>query len=215
MRYARELPKTNKELSVRLLGQGWRRLREPGGLWTAVLLSIPFMIINGVICWFLFLRNHIPLIIVTNGSAFNIHLDLNIIAALLMLLFIVLFHEFCHLVFIPDFIKSEKTYWGIGYMGGFVFTEEELSKSRFIMISLAPFIVISVIIPVILGLLGLLNSLISFAAFINAQGASVDLLTLTLVAFQVPSNARIISNGSETFYKPQTEELINLIPDGG
>ncbi|MEQ8175700.1 MAG: DUF3267 domain-containing protein, partial [Syntrophomonadaceae bacterium] len=119
MRYARELPKTNKELSVRLLGQGWRRLREPGGLWTAVLLSIPFMIINGVICWFLFLRNHIPLIIVTNGSAFNIHLDLNIIAALLMLLFIVLFHEFCHLVFIPDFIKSEKTYWGIGYMGGF------------------------------------------------------------------------------------------------
>ncbi|MEN6390136.1 MAG: DUF3267 domain-containing protein [Syntrophomonas sp.] len=206
MRYTRELPKTDRELFVRLLGQGWKRLREPGGLWTAVLLSIPFMILNGAISWFLFLRHHKPLIIVINGSALNINLDLNIIAALLMLLFIVLFHEFCHLVFIPDFIKSEKTCWGIGYMGGFVFTEEELSKSRFIVISLAPFIVISVIIPVILELLGLLNSLISFAAFINALGASVDLLSLTLVAFQVPSNARIKSNGSETFYKPPTEE---------
>lgn len=206
MRYARELPKTDKELTVRLLDQGWKRLREPGGLLTAVLLSIPFMILNGVISWFLFLRNHMPLIIVTSGSTLSVNLDFNIIEALLIVLFIVLFHEFCHLVFIPDFIKSEKTYWGIWYMGGFVFTEEELSKSRFIMISLAPFIVISVIIPVILELLGLLNSLISFAAFINALGASVDLLILTIVVFQVPSNVRIKSNGSETFYKPQTEE---------
>lgn len=202
MKYVKRLPPTDKELSSTLLAQGWMKLKEPDSFLTALFLSVPFMIINAVICWYLFLRYHTPLTIFTNDtSSLTFHLNLNLIAAVLAVLFLTLLHELVHAVFIPNFAKSEKTCWGIGLSGGFVSTKEELSKSRFMIISLSPFVAISVFLPVALQLLGLLNNLLAFAAFINALGASVDILMLTLAAFQVPSKARIVNNGFETFYK--------------
>lgn len=202
MKYVKRMPQTDRELSNELLGDGWKRIKEPGSFLTALLLSTPFMIINGVICWYLFLRYHKPLTVVINdASSMAVQLNFNPIAALLLLLFLTLLHELLHAVLIPNFIKSEITCWGVELRGGFVSTTEELSKSRFIIISLAPYIILSLFLPVALQLLGLLNSLLSFAAFFNALGASIDILGLSIVALQVPTNARIISNGSETFYK--------------
>lgn len=205
MKYVKEPPPTDIQLSRELSVSGWNRLKEPGNLLTAILASIPFMIINGFICWYLFLRFHTPLIIMVGESSLTLHLNLNLIAALLILPFLTLLHEFFHAAFIPNFAKSDKTSWGIRPWGAFVSTSEEVSKRRFLIISLAPLIILSIVLPIIFELLGLLINLMAYAAFINALGASVDMLMLTLVAFQVPSNARIINNGWETFYKTQTE----------
>jgi len=41
-----------------------------------------------------------------------------------------------HLIFIPNFIKSNKTYIGIVPFGGYVYTEEILTKTRYIIITI-------------------------------------------------------------------------------
>ena len=72
----------------------------------------------------------------------TLNINLQDVAYLIGLVFI---HELIHLVFIPGFLVSDKTFLGITYFGGFVYSEEEISKSRYILITLAPFILLSII----------------------------------------------------------------------
>lgn len=46
--------------------------------------------------------------------------------------------------------------------GGVVATEEEILKSRYIFITIAPFMIISIILPLILGVFGLLTPTLKF-----------------------------------------------------
>ena len=110
-------------------------------------------------------------------------------------------HEFFHLILIPNFAKSEKTFAGITLFGGFVVTEEEIARTRFILITVAPFVVISIILPILLGIFGLLTTTMKFLIILNAMASSVDLLTFFLVISQVPKNATLISNGPKTYWK--------------
>jgi len=106
-----------------------------------------------------------------------------------------------HLIFIPNFIKSNKTYIGIVPFGGYVYTEEILTKTRYIIITITPFIIISIILPIILGFLSLLNPLIILIILLNSIGSGVDILSLILVFIQVPSGANLVSNGSSNYWK--------------
>ena len=49
LRYARSIPKLDLQLKERLTKEGWTKLKEPGSLPLAVLISIPFMLVNGLI----------------------------------------------------------------------------------------------------------------------------------------------------------------------
>ncbi len=114
---------------------------------------------------------------------------------------LVFIHEFIHLVFIPSFLVSDKTFLGITYFGGFVYSEEQISKSRYILITLAPFILLSIILPITLGVLDLLNPLAKVLILLNSLGSSVDMLTLILVLIQVPADVCFTSNGIRTYWK--------------
>jgi hypothetical protein len=70
------------------------------------------------------------------------------------------------------------------------------------LISVAPFVVISLIMPLMLGVAGILGPLAICLILLNALGSSVDLLTLLLVAFQAPAGSRLVSNGWKTYWKP-------------
>jgi len=115
--------------------------------------------------------------------------------------FYVVMHEMLHGIMIPDFRKSDKTFWGFNILGGFVFTTEELTKNRFMVTSIFPYLVLTVGVSVVFGLLGMLNGFILFLIIINAGGSCVDFLNIALIAFQVPRGSKIINNGAETFYK--------------
>jgi hypothetical protein len=203
LKLVKKIPKTDIELSNKLINNGWKKIREPKGLSQAILSSMPFMIVNGFISAIILLQFYNPFTKLVSGSSlsFIIKIDFALIFYLAVLFVFSLFHEAFHVVFVPNFLHSIKTYWGITPYGGFVSTTEEVTKSRYILISIAPFVFLAILAPIILGLFGLLNNFISFAIFINALGASVDFLNATLVIFQVPSNSRIINNGFETFYK--------------
>ena len=125
-------------------------------------------------------------------------INLQDVAYLIGLVFI---HELIHLVFLPGLLVSDKTFLGITYFGGFVYSEEEISKSRYILITLAPFILLSIILPGILGALDLLNPLAKVLILLNAMSSGVDMLTLVLVLIQVPADVYFTSNGIRTYWK--------------
>jgi hypothetical protein len=202
MRYISKIPQADPELREALLADGWKKIKEPSGLFFAFLLSIPFIIINASICYLaLFLVNpsHSQMVYDFLFSSDSWFFTIRFDYIIYVYLFIIA-HEIIHLVFIPNFYRSEITYFGIKPWGGFVFTTEKLSKSRFLLVTVAPFVIISVLIPIILGLADLLSGFLVFLFFLNALSSSVDMLNATSIAIQVPSGSNIVNNGFETYY---------------
>lgn len=135
-------------------------------------------------------------------SQISITIDLQDLVYFVGLSVVIIFiHELLHLVFVPGFLTSDKAYLGITYFGGFAYSEEVLSKSRFILVLLTPFLVISIILPGILGVLNLLTPLVKFIIIASAMGSGVDMLALVLVLIQVPAGAYLTCNGMRTYWK--------------
>jgi hypothetical protein len=202
MRYAKKIPPADKELRERLLAEGWKRLKEPSNLVAAILLSAPFMVVNGIISLAIAYYLYPPFREAINLNGFS--LTINGVKLLLYVVGVFIFlaiHEFIHACFIPDVLKSDKTYWGINGLFGFVSTAEKIKKGRYLIISVMPFILLSLVLPFILKFMGWLNGYTVFLCLINAAGSCVDCLNICLIAIQVPRGAYIVSNGWETYFK--------------
>jgi len=203
MKYAKKIPEPDPNLRESLLAEGWKQIKEPQSLFWAILLSIPFMIINALICYLiLYLANptyaYMVYDFLFSGSSWSFTIRFDYI--IYLYLFVVA-HELIHLVFIPNFYSSDKTFIGIKPWGGFVYTTEKLSKGRFLFITAAPFVVFSILAPIILGFAGLLSGFLLFLIFLNAFSSSVDILNAALIAIQVPNGSTIVGNGFETYYR--------------
>lgn len=165
-----------------------------------ILLSIPMMAVAGVVTWLL-IGLFRPMRLSDYGfGAESITLQINPIH-LVWLLALLLVHELIHLLLVPKVFQSEKTWLGLTLFGGFVLTEETMTRRRYLVITLAPFVVISVIGPLVIGALGWLTPAISFLMLLNALGSSVDLLSAALIVSQVPSKARVTNRVTKTFWK--------------
>lgn len=135
-------------------------------------------------------------------SQISVTIDLQDLVYFVGLSAVIIFtHELLHLAFVPGFLTSDKAFLGITYFGGFAYSEEVLSKSRFILVLLAPFVIISIILPGILGALDLLSPLVKFMILLSAMGSGVDMLALVLVLTQVPAGAYLTCNGMRTYWK--------------
>lgn len=204
MKYIKKIPPPDKELRNELIAKGWTKLKEPSNLAIATLLSVPFMFINGaisiVITFYLY-----PTLkeLLNSNQGFSLSFTVNLftlIYVVIIYLFMVV-HEFLHACFIPNVIKSDKTYWGINVLFGFVFTTEKIKKGRFLISSIMPFILLSIILPFILNILGWLNGFTILLCLINSIGSCIDCLNICLVATQVPNGAYIVNNGFETYFR--------------
>lgn len=202
MKYARKMPQPDPELREALLAEGWEKTKEPQSLFWAILFSIPFMIINALICYLILLLVNPPYAHMVYDFLYSGTWDFTIRFDYIIYVYLfVVAHELIHLVFIPNFYRSEKTYIGIKPWGGFVFTTEKIGKGRFLLITVAPFVVFSILAPVILGFAGLLNGFLLFLIFINAFSSSVDMLNAAIIAIQVPNGSTLVGNGFETYFK--------------
>lgn len=200
MKILNKLPKSNPNLHVELINNGWIPMKEPKNLISAILLSIPLMIVASMVS--IGVINIFSTISLrefgfTSGGI-SITINVSVILGIVLLLII---HELLHLIFIPNFMKSEKTSVGLTLFGGFVMTEEEISKSRYMFITIAPFIILSIIFPLIFSAFGLLTTTLKFLIILNSMGSSVDLLNLLLIMKQVPKNATLTCNGPNTYWK--------------
>jgi hypothetical protein len=191
----------DKQKQLDLTANQWVKLEEPRNILTALLSSIPFMALN-VMITLLIAGMFVPVSFEyfgIAGTSFSFRIDL--LPLLFSVLGILVVHELIHLLCIPDFIRSDRTYMGITYVGGFVYTEEQLTRTRYIIISFAPFITISIILPFILGMLNLLSPVIIGVLLLNSMGSSVDILIALHVLIQVPSKAYLVANGMDTYWK--------------
>ncbi|OXS68485.1 hypothetical protein B1B04_20365 [Lysinibacillus sp. KCTC 33748] len=200
MKLRNKLPQSDPNLHVELINNGWIPLKEPKNLISAILLSTPLMIVASMIS--IGVINIFSSIFLSDfgfsSGVITITINFSIILWLALLMII---HELLHLMFIPNFMKSEKISVGFTLFGAFVITEEEISKSRYIFITVAPFIILSIILPLILSVVGLLTTTLKFLVILNAMGSSVDLLNLLLIMKQVPKNATLTCNGPNTYWK--------------
>ncbi|WP_342462918.1 DUF3267 domain-containing protein [Ureibacillus sp. FSL K6-8385] len=200
MKFVRKLPNVDPVKHEELIRAQWHPLKEPKTFLGAFLLSIPFMVIAVCISfWIIKTFSGISL------SEFGIHDDrirFSIpISPFLWLLLLLVLHELLHLIFIPNFIQSKKTYVGINGFGAFVTTEEEITKRRFILVTVTPYLIISVLFPLLLGKFGLLTPAFKFFILLNAAASSIDLLTLFLIIFQVPTYVVLVNNRTRTYWK--------------
>jgi hypothetical protein len=194
------IPKADIEIDSRLVTEGWNRLKEPKNVIYAILLSVPLMAVNFIITA-LIAKLIAPVQLaqlLTFSDSLSISVNLLDIIGLVALLVV---HEILHLVLIPNFFRSDKTYAGITYAGAFVVTEEVLTRRRFAIISIAPFVVLSIMLPLAAGATGMLNQGLLFLILLNAICSSVDMLSLLLVLTHVPRGARIMCNGWNTYWK--------------
>jgi len=204
MRYINKIPPADKVLGNELISEGWTRLKEPSNLIIAILFSVPFMFINGVISMVIASYLYPPLKELLNseqGPSLSFTVNLFSLIYVVIILIFMAVHEFIHACFIPNGLRSDKTYWGINGFFGFIFTTEKIKKGRFLIISIMPFILLSVILPFILNILGLLNGYTILLCLMNAMGSCVDCLNMCLVAIQVPNGSHIVNNGFETYFK--------------
>lgn len=202
MRFTTKIPKANEKLSKKLVDEGWKRLKEPKNLAMDILVSVPIMLINIFISIFIISRFYNPIAKIISARYFSFTIKfVDILYFILAVFMLIIVHELLHIVFVPNFMKSNKTYLGINLNGGFTYTSEEMSKARFIIISIMPFLVLSIFSPIILGIFNVINGFISFFIILNAGASSVDILNLFLVLFQVPKKAYIINNGVETYFE--------------
>lgn len=204
MKYTKYLPKTDKNLSNQLLTDGWKKIKEPSNLTLATLISIPFMILCSII--FLGLIFYINpdyknFFKFSDSISFTIKINLKTFLFLVGIYSFTLLHELIHAVFIPNALKSDKVYFGVRLLYGFVYTNEKISKFSFIIVSIMPFIILSIIFPILLNTFGLLNNYILFLCLLNALGSSVDFLNIFLILTQVPNKSYLITNGFETYFK--------------
>jgi magnesium-transporting ATPase (P-type) len=204
MKYTKTIPDADENLRKTLISDGWTKLKEPSNLVSATFLSIPFMIINGIISIIIAFYLYAPIReVLNNSSELNVTFTINL-TFLLYIVAMVLFmalHEFIHAAFIPNLLKSDKTYWGLNGLFGFVYTTEKIKKNRYFIISVMPFMLLSVILPFLLNVLGYLNLFTLFLCLLNSMGSCVEFLNMFLIATQVPKGSYIINNGLETYFK--------------
>lgn len=203
MKYTKKLPKTDEELSLYLIEDGWIKIKEPQNLPLAILFSLPFAyLLIGIISWLAYLlKPELFNFMGYDSLSLTLSIDLQLLLFVGAIFVYMFLHEMIHAMFIPGVIKSERTFWGMNGVFGFVFTMEPIKKGRFLLISCMPFVLLSVVPVLFLNHIGYLNWYTLLLCLINAAGSCVDFLNMALIGFQVKGKHTIISNGFETFYK--------------
>jgi len=124
-----------------------------------------------------------------------------LLIALVIIVLMEIIHGLIHLLLIPNFIKSDNTYLGFTYFVGYVYTTDVLLKSQACLIYIAPFLILSIILNAVLGLLGLYTIPLMLFILFNSIESGTDILPLILILLQVPKNAKVMNNGTHTYFR--------------
>lgn len=137
-----------------------------------------------------------------------------VIAAFLIVLVVV--HEFIHILAFPYFGFTSATVFGVwpSRLLPYAYHSGPVSYRRLIVVALAPFIVLSVA-PLIASSLGLLPSPLSaIFSILNSLACGGDVAVCLMLAYQLPINAVVQSQGGDTWWRP-AEQSHALEPAAG
>lgn len=147
MKRIKKIPCENSSLTRQLLKDRWKPLKEPKSMAIVIAAALP---ISFVLLYFagsrlIFLFPEFRESLYFTKITFRI--DWKILFYIAGLFFYTFIHELIHLLTIPNALRSDKTFWELNGFFGFVYSEEKLTKSRFILISILPLLLLSLPCP--------------------------------------------------------------------
>lgn len=172
----------------------WRPLREPRKITLVILLALPLGFLAAALFAF-------AALLLSTGDELVVTLDT---ASLLALVLLIPVHELMHALVVPGSLASAHLvlgFWPRSLLP-YVHYEQELARSRFLLVTLAPLVVLSVLSLVLLRLFPALESFWLVFGLANALGSGGDLLAAGLVLVQVPRRAQLRNCGWLTYWRP-------------
>ncbi len=183
---------------------GWSGIREPGPLLLQI-LAIPVALVTLALLGGLFAFAFPP----GSSSGASSSVPLSPWALVLILIFLVPVHEVIHALCTPQMGATDLTLIGIwpAKMLFYAYYDGPMSRSRFLITFLGPFVVLSLL-PIAVIALGRWYSLpnevafhLMLLSFLNGAAASGDLIGFVLVLAQIPATAIVRNFGWRTFWK--------------
>ncbi len=172
--------------------EGWTPIKTPS-IWTTQLLGLTigllFSFIIGILWYFL-----APL------DNFEKEIGFSVFA---WMVGVMILHELVHATLHPGYGLSSKSYLGFwpSKLVLFAYYDGFITKKRYLILVIAPFVVISVV-PLVFCIAVRHNSSVAFILSIaNTMFASIDLLMFFLILFGAPSNSLVQNNGWKTYFK--------------
>ena len=130
--------------------------------------------------------------------------------ALLACIVFIPLHELLHLVLHPQGGRSDQSIlvlWPAKFRFG-VYYEGSMSRTRWLLMRIAPFMVLSVIPAVLWTAFQYvpynydLKTFISVVVVLNAVGCGGDVIAMFLVLFQVPPSASMVFRAGRAYWRP-------------
>lgn len=199
MRFIKNLPKVDQTKEELYLHDGWKRVLEKQHPIKNVVVSLVFIVILGTLTtlWLKVLGGFTLSEIGITKNGIDIKIS---ILWILYYFILVCVHEFLHLLFVPNTFRSKCTYFGISWYGGFAYSAEQMTRERYIIISIMPCILLSFIMPAILSVFGILTTALKVMCVVNAMASAMDFLSLTILMGQAGKGNLIVSNGPNMYY---------------
>jgi hypothetical protein len=200
MKYIKQIPTEDTEEVKRLTNSGWKRLKEPRTFSRALIVATPIMILL-LVAEVAFLHQIFPTFL--NFNADHLAITINLVSLVDIAVVVGSFwvHEVLHALCLPNGLRSKKTYWGFKAGNIFIYSEEVMGRTRFMLVSFAPYLLLSILLPIAFAGIGVNSRVVWAIAILNAGGACIDTLNALLVWRQVPEDADIVNLGTSTFYR--------------
>lgn len=188
---------------------GWRKVRWMGPralIAAGSLLGIPLAVLVG----YFWLQMPLPPLTfsidaIGPGAWSESLLPLIIIVVITaFLIILIVCHEFIHVLALPHFGLTSATVFGYwpSRLLPYAYHSGPVSYSRLMVVALAPFIVLSVA-PLIASYIGLMRSpLGAIFSILNSVACGGDVTVCLMLAYQLPINAVLQSQGGDTWWRP-------------
>ncbi|MCB0164316.1 MAG: DUF3267 domain-containing protein [Anaerolineae bacterium] len=180
-----------KDTSFQPEREGWSPIREPGPL-AIQFIAVPVaIVVVGLLGTALYL-------VWPGGSAST---SIWLLTAMAILLIPI--HEILHAVCFPGGLASPHTVIGIWLSRVLFYAHYEgvMSRTRFLVTFAMPFLVLSLLPIILIGLLRWPALELVALSIVNGAAASGDIIGLILIGVQVPASASVRNRGWRTYWK--------------
>ncbi len=172
----------------------WKPLRAPS-LWMGKLVFFPIGIVAAAVVAVLWLA-------ITPLQVQDVISTLSLSGLVVSFAGMVVVHELLHVVVHPMSGRSPHSIVGFGPSIGFYgHYGGEMTRNRFVVILLAPLVVISFVPLLVAAVARVASGWGAFISAFNALCACADILDAGLVLFQIPATAIVRQQGLRTYWR--------------
>ena len=197
--------------------EGWNSIHELGTTamqFVAIPVAILIIVVVGGLLLLCFPQEIKPSYIsydpILKMEVYSITIPL-LLTGFAIAMLVIPIHELVHALFHPGFGFSDKTIIGAWLTKGLFYAgyQDEMTRNRYLIVFVAPFIALSLIPIAILAFSQNLSFIspdlrIALAAFslLAGVGAAGDFVSFFLLISQVPNSAMVRNKGWKTYWKP-------------